>query len=384
MSASIMKKTRKSNLPEDALGPQEIAHRTISDKIRDQILNGELAPGEKLLSTLKLAKLWKTSKSTAHTALNNLVKEGLLERHHGSCTYVRESPLALSRIGIYYSTPKVWTDDERVYYRSLQGLLEEKLAKRGIEVAVFVDRRPELKQRLVHSELRKAIFNREIQGLILSLPNRINLPALLRLSLPVSVLSGEAGHSNRVGFDQEKYFRTLMSRLAEKGCKSVGIIASVKPDPDLPPSPDSEKFWGTFRREAERSGLLTRNDWIKMPAKYIINRARYGYNEFHSLWHQREHPDAVIVYPDMAVRGVITAALELDVPQSKNVTFCFHRNAHVDILCPFPALWMITDEGKVADALIDQVRQQHEGGSVRPVLLPYGCEMMQRTVEHPA
>ena len=72
-----MKKTRKSNLPEDALGPQEIAHRTISDKIRDQILNGELAPGEKLLSTLKLAKLWKTSKSTAHTALNNLVKEGL-------------------------------------------------------------------------------------------------------------------------------------------------------------------------------------------------------------------------------------------------------------------------------------------------------------------
>ena len=379
-----MKKTRKSNLPEAALGPQEIVHRTISDKIRDQVLSGELAPGEKLLSTLKLAKLWKTSKSTAHTALNNLVKEGLLERHHGSCTYVRESPLKLSRIGIYYDSPKVWTDDERVYYRSIQGLLEEKLAKMGIEVTVFVDRRPELKQRLVLSALRKAIFHREIQGLILSLVNRINFPALLRLPLPVSVLSGIPGHPNRVGFDQEKYFRTLMARLAEKGCKSVGIIASVNPDLDLPSSPASENFWGSFRREAERSGLLTRNDWIKMPEKYVTNRARYGYNEFHSLWRQREHPDAVIVYPDMAVRGVITAALELDVHQSKDVTFCFHRNAHVDILCPFPALWMITDEGKVADALIDQVRQQHEGKSVRPVLLPFGCEMKQRTVERPS
>ena len=379
-----MKKTRKSNLPEAALGPQEIVHRTISDKIRDQVLSGELAPGEKLLSTLNLAKLWKTSKSTAHTALNNLVKEGLLERHHGSCTYVRESPLKLSRIGIYYDSPKVWTDDERIYYRSIQGLLEEKLAKVGIEVAVFVDRRPELKQRLVLGELRKAIFHREIQGLILSLSNRTNLSALLRLPLPVSILGGTPGNPNRVGFDQEKYFRTLMSRLAEKGCKSVGIVAAVKPDQDLPPSPDSENFWAIFRREAERSGLITRNDWIKMPAKYVTNRARYGYNEFHSLWRQREHPDAVIVYPDMAVRGVITAALELDVPQSKDVTFCFHRNAHVDILCPFPALWMVTDEGKVADALIDQVRRQHEGESVRPVQLPYGCEMMQRTVEYPA
>ena len=380
-----MKKSQKINLPaEDALGPQEIVHRTISDKIRDQVLHGELAPGEKLPSTLKLAKLWNTSKSTAHTALNNLVKEGLLERHHGSCTYVRESPLTLDRIGIYYDSPKVWTDDERVYYRSLQGLLEEKLAKMGIEVAVFVDRRPELKQRLVLGELRKAIFHREIQGLIISLSNSTNLPALLRLPLPVSVSSAGAGHPNRVGFDQDRYFRTLMSRLVEKGCNSVGIIASVKADPVLPPSPDSESFWGTFHREAERSGLRTRNEWIKVPEKYVTNRARYGYNEFHSLWRQREHPDAVIVYPDMAVRGVITAALELDVHQSKDVTFCFHRNAHVDILCPFPALWMISDEGKVADALIDQVRQQHEGKSVRPVRLPYGCQMMQRTVERPA
>ena len=92
----------------------------------------------------------------------------------------------------------------------------------------------------------------------------------------------------------------------------------------------------------------------------------------------------MIVYPDMIVRGVVTAALELDVHQSKDVTFRFHRNAHVDILCPFPALWMVSDEGKIADALISHVRLQHEGKPVRPIRLSFGCQMMQRTVERPS
>ena len=379
-----MKKTQKSTSPENAVGPQEIIHRTITEKIRDQILHGELAPGEKLPSTMEFATLWKTSKTTAHTALNNLVKEGLLERYHGSCTYVRESPLTLDRIGIYYDSPKVWTDDENVFYRSLQGILEEKLAKMGVEVAVFVDRRPHYKQRPVLNELRNAIFNRKIQGLIIPLCNGVGLPALLRLPLPLSIFSDETGQANRVGFDKEKYFREMMSRLAEKGCKSVGLISSVKCDPALPPSSGNAHFLGSFLREAESYGLLTRNEWIKMPTKYVTNKVRYGYNEFHNLWRQREHPDAVIVYPDMVVRGVVTAALELDVHQSKDVTFCFHRNAHVDILCPFPALWMISDEGKIADALIDHVRLQHEGKPVRPIRLSFGCQMMQRTVERPS
>ena len=41
----------------------------------------------------------------------------------------------------------------------------------------------------------------------------------------------------------------------------------------------------------------------------------------------------------------------------------------MDILCPFPALWAISDEEKVADALIDLVHRQHEGKKIFPVLL---------------
>jgi len=361
------------------IGPQEIAHRTITEKLRTQILEGKLAPGEKLPSTVEFAAIWNTSKSTAHTALNNLVKEGLLERHHGSCTYVREQSLALERIGIYYSTPRVWTDEERAYYRSLQGILEEKLSKMGIGVSVYVDRRPERKQRQPLGEIRKAIFDREIQGLILLLPNGVNLPALCKLPLPISVLTGAIGLPNRVEFHEKKYFREVMARLAAKGCKSVGLISSVTFDPDLPAPSTNPSFANDFLVEAASHGLHTREPWTIMPKVYVTNMLRYGYKEFHNLWNQSEHPDAVVVYPDMVVRGVITAALELNAHRSKDVTFCFHKNAHVEMLCPFPALWVISDEAKVADALIEQIRLQHEGKKVSPARISFDFKMTQRT-----
>ena len=126
--------------------------------------------------------------------------------------------------------------------------------------------------------------------------------------------------------------------------------------------------------------MLTRKEWTRVPSEYVVEKALYGYNEFHSLWGQPEHPEAVLVYPDMVVRGVITAALELGAHLSEKVTFCFHRNARVDILCPFPALWTITDEAKIADALIDLVRRGHAGNPIEPALVPSVFEESLRTV----
>lgn len=368
----------KPNNSEIVIGAQEVAHRIIADKIREQVFKGEYPPGMKLPSTTKIADIWGTSKSTAHTALNALVKEGLLERHHGSCTYVRERPLTLDRVGIYYDSPHVWSDEERGFYRSLQGILEKKLQKMGIEVTIFVDRRPESKQRLVLAQIRRAIFTREIQGLIIPLHNSVNLPALLKLPLPLSVMTATLGVPNKVCFDDKRYFKEVLSRLAARGCRSVGFISSVEFDPDLPNTLQYAFEAEDFVREAENLGMQTRRDWIRIPREYVHAKTRFGYKEFYKLWKLSERPEAVIVYPDMVVRGVVTAALELGVHREKNVTFCFHRNAHLDILCPFPALWTVSNEEKVADALIDLIRRQHEGKSISPVLLPFDYQMTHR------
>jgi len=365
----MLKVINSSAHPKKARRPH--AHRVIAENLREQILKGELAAGTELASTQDLADLWKTSKSTAHTALNQLVKEGLLERKHGSCTFVRERRLALTHMGIYYDSPKVWSDEEMAFYRSLQALLEEKLAKLGMQVTVFVDRRPQRKQRTVLPELARAVELRKIQGLIIPTGNDFAVPALLRLPVATSILTNDIEFSNRVNLSAENVFRNLLSRLAAKGCRSVGLISSVDDESQASNLPEAMDFSDLFLREAESFGMQTRREWLRLPKKYVYEKVLFGYNQFHELWAEPGHPDAVIVYPDVVARGVLTAALELGVHCAGDVTFCFHKNAHVDILCPFPVLWAISDEAKIAGALIDQVRRQYAGKSVSPVLFEH-------------
>ena len=371
---------RDAHIGDIEIGTSEVAHKVILQKLRERILLGKLAPGTKLPSTTALASRWKTSRSTMHTALSNLVKEGLLERNHGSATYVSMRPRTLDRVGIYYDSPRVWTDEERVFVRSLQRQLEAKLAKMGIKISVFVDRRPKAKQRLVLQELSRAVAYGEIQGLIIATTNDFNLSALLNLHLPLSVMTGDTEIGCRIMSSEKQIFGSIFQRLAKKKCRSVGLISSLQTIPDLPNLSDELYFTAHFLEEAERHRMLTRKEWTRVPREYVVEKALYGYNDFHSLWGQPEHPEAVLVYPDMVVRGVITAALELGAHLSEKLTFCFHRNAHVDILCPFPALWTITDEAKIADALIDLVRRQHEGKPITPVIVPSIFEESLRTV----
>ena len=365
------------------VGESEVAYKAVCDNIREQILTGKIAPGTELPSTTALAELWKTSKSTVHAALTNLVKEGLLDRFHGSATYVRERRMALDRVGIYYDSPDVWIDEERCYIRSLHGSLEEKLKRLGIQVTVFMDRRPKKRQGPVLPELLRAVETREIQGLILPSCNIHNLPRLLKLPVASSVqlFEDETFHiRNKVSFDDRNFFRGILARLDKKGCRSVGLISTLKAKPETRDSLPSSQITEDFLKQAKQFRMETRREWTPVPKDEVLEQARFGYREFRKLWQQAKQPDAVIVFPDMAVRGVITAALELGVPQSNRVTFCFHKNAHVDILCPFPAIWTIADETQIADSMIQMVRRQFAGSPISPVHVPFTFQMDRRAV----
>ena len=304
-------------------------------------------------------------------ALNSLVPEDLIEPPKIPAPIVRAREISLDTIGVYYDSPGVWSDEERGFIRSLHARLDSKLEGMGIKMAVFTDGRSEAKQRLVLPELRSAISCQKIQGLILPVVNGVNLPALLRLPLPMAVLVGNVGVAQRVEMIDKRYIRESLSLLAAKGCQSVALISSAHSETaDTIGLTDELAFKGHFVREAQNLGMKTRKEWLRVPRKYVREKADFGYKEFHKLWSQSSHPDAVFVFPDMVVRGVIKAILELGVDRAKDVTFCFHRNADMKISCPFPALWAIFDEAKLADCLVDLVRRQHEGARAAPVRFP--------------
>ncbi len=330
-----------------------------------------MASGTKLPSTGELSKRWNTSNFTIHTALKNLVKEGMLERRHGRGTFVCERPDRLTRVGIYQGNPDIWVREDMGFYRQVHCNLEKQLAAIGATARVFFDRRDPEKQDTVLPELAAAVRNKEIQGLIIPLASGVNLPPIISLPLPISVITGAVGIQNKiVSLDAKAFFRELLTRLSRKGCRKVGLITSSPKEFGTPLKSGFLDFDRIFRLEAESHGMETKDAWVVYPETKVDNPMKLGYQEFMRMWGRKQKPDALIAHPDVLVPGVISAALQLGLHHGNEVQFCFHRNKHFQSVCPFPAIWAITDEELIAEKLVELIQTQFRGGTVSPVHVP--------------
>jgi DNA-binding GntR family transcriptional regulator len=87
----------------------------IAHFIRDQILRGDLRPGDEVPSERQLAADWKVSRPTAARSLEALSHQGLVEKRQGSGTYVRSlevSRRARELYGRARQTGKIYTPGE--------------------------------------------------------------------------------------------------------------------------------------------------------------------------------------------------------------------------------------------------------------------------------
>jgi GntR family transcriptional regulator len=71
---------------------EEFPYRRIIDDLRDQILSGHRAPGERMPSEHELAEEYRTSRPTVRRALAVLKAEGLIVTEQGRGAFVRPSP----------------------------------------------------------------------------------------------------------------------------------------------------------------------------------------------------------------------------------------------------------------------------------------------------
>lgn len=87
----------------------------IAHYIRDQILRGDLRPGDEVPSERQLAADWKVSRPTAARSLEALSHQGLVEKRQGSGTYVRSLEVnrrARELYGRARQTGKIYTPGE--------------------------------------------------------------------------------------------------------------------------------------------------------------------------------------------------------------------------------------------------------------------------------
>ena len=70
----------------------------LADKIRQEIREGKINPGDKLMSESEMVKYYQIGRLTIREALSVLVNEGLLIKHHGKGTFCAAVPSDEARL----------------------------------------------------------------------------------------------------------------------------------------------------------------------------------------------------------------------------------------------------------------------------------------------
>lgn len=79
----------------------EPTYKRIQNVIRKRIEGGQLKPGDMVASERELAKTHKVSLMTARHALADLAREGMVERRHGSGTFVAPPKIHFNKLMSY-------------------------------------------------------------------------------------------------------------------------------------------------------------------------------------------------------------------------------------------------------------------------------------------
>jgi DNA-binding transcriptional regulator YhcF (GntR family) len=348
-------------------------YKRIFEGLRAQIVDGKLRPGTQLPSTRELAKTWRSNFLTIHTALTALAREGWLDRRHGSGTYIADPRFRLRCAGIYHGAD-ITADPEQAYTRSLHFSLISQLEKMGKDTQVFIDSRPAKKQTKILPTLAEAIRHERIQCVIAPGLNGHNVNFLARLPIPVATMRNDLTPA-WLDFDMKALFRESVRRLAAQGCRSIGLISGMShPPPGKPGTPDNFYMW--FEEALQEEGLALNRRWERAPQKPVFSGfEKHGYLDFKNFWKEKSKPDGLIVFPDLVVRGVILAALEIGIHAvSRKMKFVFHRNAHLPILCPLAVTWATTNEDEMARGMIDLIQTQLRREEVAPLLMHHSFE----------
>lgn len=332
--------------------------------VRGLIQTGRLEPGQKLPSSVALAKLWGTQAARVHAALTPLVKEGLLNRTQCRGTFVRKAPRRFDAIGIYL-LKDIWHEEDGVYCRAVSRALASEAAERGIRAQFFVDTRPGAQHGEPCPVLLSAIQQGEIQAVVVPRTDVAHTAWLNKLPVPVAMfLHFPVGKNVTCDFGQmlDKAF----VELARQGCRTAGIITVANLRwllADLA-APEAD-FIGILAARAAGVGVELRPDWVLQPEDTFLpetSASNFGRQAMKRLWSQNDRPEGVFVYTDVVARGVINTLFELHVQVPEELKLVLQRSQGVPLDCPLPAGFIDTSPAEAARNLIDQASQIFHGG----------------------
>ena len=268
-------------------------YHQVKERIKEAIVLGKHKVGERIPSERKLVELFGVSRITIRKAIEEMVREGILEKEWGIGTIVKSIPQLIEKkikIGL-----TCWHGEEYSYHPATLSILKGigevlKNTEFGIEV-LFIT--PELIKNKNYKEFFSSFHLKGVIMIIQEIPEN-DLDEIERI-VPFIVYGNRLNRERVVLFNYERATYNVVKYLIELGHKEISILTGYK-EIEI-----SNMCLRGYRRALEEEGIEVKQGFIKT-GYYSYED---GYKLTEELLEMEEKPTAIICGDDFMGIGAI-------------------------------------------------------------------------------
>jgi DNA-binding LacI/PurR family transcriptional regulator len=331
----------------------------IVEKLRERIVQGEIAPGSQLPTRSVLGQEYGVSSATLQRALDKLTRDGFVYARGKAGTYVSETPPHLSRYGLVFPHGPGWG---RGWNRFWQALANEAQRLQEVEqrqIPIYYGGEGHADERDFQKLLRDVEGHR-VAGLIFTHPPYYyrGTPILDQPGMPrVAITTGDYGMP-AVTAGETTFIRRALDYLASKGRQRIAIVSIS--------GYFTAASLGVWRAELAARGMACGPHWMQgvhdghpEQSQNIVQLLMYASGQ--------ERPDGLIIADDNLVEhataGLISAGVR--VPDDVEVV------AHCNFPWPTPSVVPVRRLGYDARRLlalcVEKIDRMRSGSPVEAV-----------------
>lgn len=301
-------------------------------------------PGERLPSMAELARRFGISLNTIMAALAILDREGMVERRHGSGTYVtdgaRRQPVALV-VGIDPRYPQVTYFPIRTM-QVLSGFLRGQGYRTRPYWVTFAPDQPRLDPSYL--DLIEDVREHRLCGAaaVRGFPDTQWTEAAQAVGIPF--VNGTDGRYQIGVPGVSGMVKTGVRRLLEKGCRRIALMGWFGS------GKVASEARAVLAAVLKEQGLAMRQRWFQ--GELHPAWAGAGYEEFKEIWTaEKEKPDGLLVCDDILCADVAVAILENGIRVPDQMLVATHTTRGSGIVYPFPTIQLEYDPDAHARAM---------------------------------
>lgn len=348
---------------------KKLKYFDLMEDLRQQILSGEIKPGEKLPSENELAQAYGVSRQTVRKALQILQDDGCIYAEHGRGTFCSEM-MRHTRKSRNIAVVTTYLSDY-IFPRVIQGI-DQVLTENGYSILLKNTKN----SRSMEAKCLEELLQKDIDGLIIE-PSKsqifckhMNLYEMLdQYEIPYVFIQGSYSQMKekphillddcRGGFLVTDYLISLGHR------EIVGIFKADD-------TQGQERHKG-YVQALQRAGIPYDPD--KVVWFYTEDRKTHPYEKMKQMSRERDafHFDAVVCYNDQIALEVIRALEEEGLECPKDVSVTGYDNSYLAATCKVPLTTVAHPQEKLgimaAELLLKLIKEGNIEDSGKRILI---------------